>query len=136
MDGLKLDLVACFKENYKRTKFRTEAYITEEGDAFEVLRSTYHAQIETFATRALSLALSLREAWASGVHPNPFGLFRTTSMYYRVGGCARINRPARVTLPLALQVARPGGIRCVLRLAEPGGLREAVGQRATAERIP
>ena len=97
MDGLKLGLVACFKENYTRTKFRTEAYVTEEGDAFEVLRSTYHAQIETFATRALSrslsLVLSLREAWASGVHPNAFGLLGA-SMHYRMDGCARINRPA------------------------------------------
>jgi hypothetical protein len=48
MDGLRLGLMACFKESYKRpehkstTRFRTEAYAppAEEGDVFAQRRST------------------------------------------------------------------------------------------------
>ena len=65
MDSLKLGLVAGFKENYKRVKFRTEPYVTAEGgDAFERLRSTHNVQIE--------MLLSGREAfWSLGFTRTP-----------------------------------------------------------------
>ena len=64
MDSLKLGLVAGFKENYKRVKFRTEPYSAEEGDAFERLRNTHNVQIE--------MLLSGREAfWSLGFTRTP-----------------------------------------------------------------